>query len=199
MAVNDVSRLVVVGWFQDQNIVNTFHYKHTVQASEEREVLQELCLQWQAANTIAWLARHSDAYSFVGIKAFRHTGAGKVPGHLLIGELGAIDGTANSSFVSRNITLYTDSANHRRRGRIQISGSITADFDEITGAVLAAQVVLMQALANTLLDPLTGPDDTWELCIPPTDADPTEVITAARARATPGVIRSRRIKSMFIG
>ena len=199
MAVGDVSRLVIVGWFQDQNIVNTLHYKHTVQASEEKEVLQELCLQWQAAHETKWLNRHSDVYSLVGYKAFKHSGAGKVPGHVLAGVVGNVAGTANSSFVSRNITLYTDSANHRRRGRIQISGSITTDFDEVTGAVLAAQVVLMQTLGDDILAGLTGPSDEWELCIPDTATLPVETVTAVRARATPGIIRSRRIKSMFIG
>lgn len=199
MAIGDVSRLAVVGWFQDQNIVNTFHYKHTVQASDENDVLQELCQTWQTAIETAWLDRHADVYSIAGLKAFKHSGESKVPGHLPMGGNGNVVGTPHSSFVSRVITLYTASANHRRRGRIQISGAVNAHFDQITGAVLAAEVVLMQALADVIIQPLIGPSDEWELCIPDTVALPLELVTAVRARGTPGIIRSRRIKSFFIG
>ncbi len=199
MAVGDVSRLSVVGRFQQQNVVNTFHYKHVVQVANEDEVLQELIDAWEVSIKAAWLARHSDAYALIGIKAFRQAGEPKVPAFSRIETYGDVVGEVYSAFVSRVITLYTDSSYHRRRGRVQLSGGDAAHFNQTDGAVTVAEVALMQTLANLLEALLTGDDDNFQLCIPATPQLPLEDIVAARARNTPGIIRSRRIKGYFIG
>ena len=199
MALGDVSRLTVVGKFQEQNIVNTFHYKHVTQATSEQQVLKELCDMWATDHQVAWLARHSDDYTLVGLKAFKDDGAAKVPGFKRIDAFGSIAGIPHSAFVSRVITLYTDSTNHRRRGRLQLSGGDNAHFNVNDSSVVAAEVVLMQALADLLLPNMSAGGDEFALCIPATDVLPLEEITAVRARSTPGVIRSRRIKGYFIG
>ena len=72
-------------------------------------------------------------------------------------------------------------------------------FSIADNSVLAAEVTLMQNLANDLLTELSGPQDDFVLCIPDTDTNPVEEIVAVRARNTPGIIRSRRIKGYFIG
>lgn len=199
MAVGDVSRLSIVGRFQQQNIVNTLHYKHTVQASEEDHVLSALIDAWTTYIQTPWLARHSDDYTLIGVKAFKHSGEAKVPAFSRIEEYGAIAGVPYSAFVSRVITLYTNSANHRRRGRVQLSGGEANHFQELDGAIVAAEVVLMQVLADLLIVELSDIADDFQLCLPDTDTLPLEPIIAARARNTPGVIRSRRIKGYFIG
>lgn len=199
MAVGDVSRLTVVGRFQEQNIVNTFHYHHDRQTTEESTILKTLIDLWDTALTAAWSARHSDDYKLVGLKAFKHSGASKVPGFKRKDVFGDVAGIPHSAFVSRVITLYTDSDNHRRRGRLQLSGGENLQFDEGDGSVLNAEVTLMQTLADLILETVEGVDDDFSLCIPSTDVLPLEFVTSVRARGTPGIIRSRRIKGYFIG
>ncbi|MCK5319090.1 MAG: hypothetical protein KAJ55_14350 [Anaerolineales bacterium] len=192
MAIDDVSRLTVVGRFQEQNIVNTFHYQHTAQVTDDDEILKDLIDAWDTALKAAWVLRCSDDYVLVGIKAFKQAGTPKVPAFKRLDEFGSIAGTPHSAFVSRVITLYTGSTNHRRRGRIQLSGGDIGHFNENDGSVLAAEVVLMQTLANALLATITSGSDEFNLCIPATDELPFEPIVAVRARNTPGIIRSRR-------
>ena len=72
-------------------------------------------------------------------------------------------------------------------------------FDPTDGSVLDAEVVLLDVLGDTLRDPLVISGDGFSLCLRPTLTQQFEFITASRARKTPAVIRSRRIKGFFIG
>ena len=75
MAVDDVVVLRAVGRYQSQNVVNTMHYKITAQTSTELAILASLTLAWDTDIRLEWLARHSDEYTLIGLKAFRVTGA----------------------------------------------------------------------------------------------------------------------------
>lgn len=199
MSVGDISVLRVVGRFQDQNIVNTIHYYHEDQVSPDTEILQLLCGAWDDTIKGLWLARHSDAYELIGLKAYRSFGSAKIPGFLLIGTAGGVTGTPILSFASRVVTLYTASSNFRRRGRLMLSGGEAAMFDATDGAVDATEVGLMQVLGDLVIAPLVQSGDTWRASLPPTEQLPFELFTGATARSTPGVIRSRRVKRFFIG
>lgn len=199
MPPQDTVVLRVVGKFQDQNICNTLHYNIEDQTSDNTTILESLCLAWIADIKGLWLARHSDAYRLTGVKAYRVDGEPKVPAFSLIGEAGGVTGVAVLSFAARVITMYTDSENHRRRGRVMLSGGEVNMFEADDGSVEAAEAGMMQVLGDLLVTPLILAGDTFRLCIPPTLQVPFELVVAALARTTPGVLRSRRVKKMYIG
>jgi hypothetical protein len=199
MAEGDISVLRIVGRFQSQNIVNTIHYFHDNQTTADSGILEVITGAWDDQIKGLWLARHSDAYTLIGLKAFRNSGGPKIPSFLLVGDPGGVTGTPILSFASRIVTFYTESFNHRRRGRIQLSGGEAAMFNEDDGAVDATEVGLMQTLGELIIDPLVQGGDTFNACLPAVDQLPLEIFTGALARSTPGVIRSRRVKRFFIG
>lgn len=72
-------------------------------------------------------------------------------------------------------------------------------FRTTDGGVTAAEIALLDTLADTLLIPLVGGANEWDLVIPATAVDPVEKITDYASRVTPSVITSRRIKQFLIG
>lgn len=199
MAIGDVISVRIVGRYQDQNIVNTLHYQITGQTVSERNVLRDFLDAWDTQLEAAWLARHIDSYELVGIKAFNDTGASKTPAFQAVGVAGSVVGEEVHASVCRTLTLYTDSAKHRRRGRVMVSGSAVAHFNTVDGAVTTAEIALMNVLAAALLVTVSDGETEGVLCIPPAAADPVEIITDIEARVTPSLIRSRRIRQFLIG
>jgi hypothetical protein len=201
MAVNDVCTLRVIGRYQSQNIVNTLHYRIAAQDSGDDEILNQLCIAWEADVQSYWDAVHSNQYNLEGLKAFRKTGTAKVPRIRTIDDPGTVDGTELPSYVCRTITLYTESTNFRRRGRVMLSGSVAEMFEGDDGGVTAAQQVALNSLGDALIDTLTVGDDSFQLCIPPTEVPeyPTEDITTAVGRSTPSSVRTRRIRQYLVG
>lgn len=199
MAVDDISVLRVVGRYQQQNCVSSFHFQHTVQATDEIDILMELILAFGNDIETAWLAAHIDTYELVGYKAFRVTGAAKVPAYNNRGVNGTVTGTEVPSNVCRTITFYTASANHRRRGRVMLSGSETAMFLEADGSLTSAAVALLQAIGDVLDAGLTTPSDEFVLVLPAAGALPVELVTKSVGRVTPSALKSRRVKQYLIG
>jgi hypothetical protein len=199
MATADTCVMRICGRFQEQNIVNTLHYFIWNQTSDEQSVLAALNALWVLDIQAAWLARHSDAYELIGIKSFRVDGVPKVPGFRPIGAAGLVTGSAVLSFASRVITFYTSSSNYRRRGRLQLSGGESLMFSLDDGSVVSDELDLLDVLGDLLREPLVQGDEEFHLCIPPTDVLPVEDVIATKARVTPGVMRSRRVKNFFIG
>lgn len=199
MAVQDIVTLRIVGRYQSQNIVNTLHYRITDQAAAEKDILDNLISQWDTAIQAAWLARCIDSYMMVGYKAFNHTGVGKTPAFLHQGSLGTVTGEEVPSPVCRTITLYTGSANYRRRGRVMLSGGETAMFNITDGAVSNSEVTALQTLADLLIVPLASGGDEFQLGLPPTGASSWDDFVSARPRVTPALISSRRVSQFLIG
>ena len=112
---------------------------------------------------------------------------------------GLVAGTEAPSSLARVVTFYTQSSNRRRHGRLMLSGCESAQFFVSDGAVNATELALMQSLGDALVTSMEIAGDEFQLCIPATDTLPQEDITSCLARTTPGSIRSRRIKSMYIG
>lgn len=199
MAVDDIVSLRVVGRYQAQNIVNTFHYQIGDQGESEQAVLQSLLLAWISTVQTVWIAAHSTVYELVGIKGFNHTGAAKTPAFTAIGENGGRSGTPCPSLVCRTITLYTASAKHRRRGRAMLSGSITEDFNVADGSVNAGGRGVMDNLGTKLDDTMINGAEAFIPCIPPTAVDPVEAIIDFKSRVTPSSVTTRRIRQFLIG
>lgn len=199
MAIGDEVTLRVVGRYQNQNVVNTFHYKIGAQASSEQTILNNLCVLWDAANTAAWVLRHLSDYVLVGIKAFGKEGAAKIPGYKIIGTAGGVTGTSLPALICRVITFYTASANHRRHGRAMLSGTDEAMLEGTDGSVTATEVGLLDTLATALTTALTGDDDEFVPIIPSTDVLPLEEIIGFKSRVTPASITSRRIRRFLVG
>lgn len=199
MAVGDICTLRVVGKFQDQNIVNTLHYRITSQAATEHDVLESLCLGWETALKSSWVGRHITTYTLVGLKAFRKTGPAKIPGFRTIGQAGSVAGTEVPAAVCRTLTLYTDSTKFRRRGRIMLSGSASAMFNTTDGGVTSTELTALNTLASLLEATVSNGGDDFLICIPPAGADPYEDIEEIVARHTPSMVRSRRIRQFLIG
>jgi hypothetical protein len=199
MAVGDVCTLRIVGRYQAQNIVNTLHYEISDQAATEHVVLGALCEVWASDVGPAFLARHIDTYELIGLKAFRESGVPKVPAYVDYGTNGSVVGIEVPSLVGRVITLYTNSAFYRRRGRLQISGADTTMFNVDDGSVTDVERDLLQVLADLLIVELAAAGNAFNLCIPATDQLALEPIVAARGRKTPSVTRSRRVKNFLIG
>ena len=199
MADTDVSTLRICGRYQGQNIVNTVHYQHTDQAGSDEEILRDLAIGWSTQFKTGWLARHNDAYTLVGLKAFVKEGTSKTPGYLVIDEAGAVVADQAVSFLCRTMTLYTADENHRRRGRIMISASNAAMFDASDGAVTTSELGLMQVLADLLEDPITYLTNTWTLVLPKVLTLGPFPVTDIRARVTPSSVTSRRVRQFAIG
>lgn len=199
MAVDDVVGLHIVGRYQGQNIVNNLSYQIAAQVLNELTILQDLCEQWDTTVKAAWVARHIDTYTLVGLKAFNLVGAAKLPGFKAIGTAGSVVGTEEPAPLCRVITLYTASAKYRRRGRVQLSGGDTAMFDDDDGSVTDAEQTALEAVGDILREPLTDAGNTFTPCIPANATDPVEEIVDARPRKTPSLIRSRRIRQFLIG
>lgn len=199
MAVGDICTLRIVGRYQQQNIVNVMHYAITEQGSSELEVLENLLALWDTANQAAWVARHIDSYELIGTKAFGLTGAAKTPAFDPVGVSGAVVGTEEPAALCRTITLYTESAKHRRRGRIMLSGGAADMFSVVDGAVIGTEIVLLEVLGALLIQDLFGGGDTFQPCIPPAGVDPFEPIVDMKARVTPSLIKTRRVRQFSIG
>lgn len=199
MANNDICVLRLVGRYQSQNIVNTFHYRIVNQISTDLEVLEKLTLAWDSIIRNLWVARCIDSYTAVGLKAFRVTGTAKTPHYRVLNHAGTITGTEVPSNICRLITLYTTSSNHRRRGRVMMSGCATSMFDTADGSITNTEVAAMQSLGESMEAVLDAMEDTFQLCIPPSGTDPYEDIVDVLARSTPGAISSRRVRRFFVG
>jgi hypothetical protein len=199
MAVDDVLTLRVVGRYQDQNIVNTLHYRITAQQSPENDICSALAQQWSTDVQSAWVGDHSDAYTLVGLKAFRQSGVSNTPYFVSIGAAGLVAGDGMPAFVCRTITLYTDSANHRRRGRVMLSGTPVATVDATDGSLTTAEISNLDTLGILLAQPIEAANDSFQLCIPATDVLPVEDITDTKARETPSSVTNRRIRQFLIG
>lgn len=199
MSVSDVAVLRVVGQYQAQNIVNTLHYIIMSQASPEVEQWQELADDWLTANASLWLGRHNDAYTLVGVKVFSASGGSKPPGFAVADSPGTVVGNPQEAYIGRTITLYTDHANPRKRGRIQLSGGTESQFDPNLGGVLPAEIVELDTLGTQLMQDITEGDNEYRIGLHNRLLDDFLEITQAKGRVTPSVIRSRRIKQFLIG
>ena len=199
MADQDVSVLRIVGRYQQQNCVSSLHYIHDAQVASEQDILAALILEWSTTNEIAWLAAHIDTYELVGYKAFRVTGAAKVPAYMNRGTSGAVTGDEVPSNICRTITLYTASANHRRRGRVMLSGSEGTMFLTTDGSLTTAAVALLQTIGDLLDTPLDDGNNEWSLVLPAAGANPVEQVVKSLGRVTPSALKSRRVKQYLIG
>lgn len=202
MAVLDIIGLQIHGRYQNQNIVNTIHYQITEQVSNENDVLQQLVDNWVFINRGAWIGRHIDTYTLMGLKGFSVTGDNKRPGIAHIADAGLVTGTEVPSPVCRVLTLYTNSDNYRRRGRVMLSGSETLQFEDSDGSVTAAEIVLMEVLGASLIVDIDGEGDNAQPGLAPVAGPPAlpfEAFTSVLGRKTPALIRSRRVRSFGIG
>lgn len=199
MAEDDTVGLHVVGRYQAQNIVSTLHFKITAQTVTEHQILQLLAGAWVDELEALWVAAHIDTYELVGVKMFSVTGDNKRPGIVAVGTAGTVVGSEVPSPICRVITLYTNSANFRRRGRVQLSGCDTTMFNDTDGAVTAAEILALASLADALIDPIAIDEESMAPVLPPRGELPVEPITAALVRKTPACIRSRRVRGFSIG
>lgn len=199
MATQDVCILRIVGRYQSQNIVNTLHYQIVSQSSDDQAVLSSLCLAFQADIEAAWLARHIDSYELIGYKAFVQSGTAKTPAYIPRAQAGIVVGTEVPAAVCRTITLYTADPKHRRRGRLMLSGGEFAQFNVDDGAVTSSEMSLLGTLGAYFLVSITNAGDEFRCVIPATAVDDVQGINAAVGRATPSIVRSRRVRNFLIG
>lgn len=199
MAVDDIVGIRIVGRYQDQNIVNTMHYKITAQVSTDNEILGVLGAAWLADHNSDWMDRHSDQYELVGVRCFSLTGDNKMPGIVPHGYAGNVVGVELPAMICRTVTLYTDSSNYRRRGRIMLSGTVVAQLVEADGSVTAAEMALMEALGSALIADIDSLGDSFTPGLAPNGVLPFEPFTGALGRKTPAGITSRRIRGFSIG
>ena len=199
MAVDDYIGIHVVGRYQSQNIVNTMHYRITAQTVTEHQILQLFVAAWLADLEALWVARHIDTYELVGVKAFSKSGENKRPGISSVGSNGTVVGEEVPSLVCRVITLYTDSTNYRKRGRVMLSGTAVSMLNTADGAITPTEITAMADLVDALIDPITIDEEAFAPYLLPVGIIDGEPITAGLARKTPAAIRSRRVRGFSIG
>jgi hypothetical protein len=199
MAIGDIVGIRIVGRFQQQNIVHTMHYKIIAQAVSEALVLGFLSDLWETEFKTDWLAMHVDTYKLMGIRAFGKVGVNKQPGITHIDEAGGVALDESPSPLCRTITLYTESDNYRRRGRLMLSGCTVSDFDAADGAVSGSMLGTMQAFGTAVIANIDAGGTEFQPGLAPTDVLPFEPFTSAMARKTPSVVRSRRVRGFSIG
>ncbi|GAI77991.1 unnamed protein product, partial [marine sediment metagenome] len=101
--------------------------------------------------------------------------------------------------LCRVITLYTDSDNYRKRGRVMLSGSALDMFNATDGSVTDGEISSLATLADLLIDPINFDEEAVSPYLLPIAEVEGEAITAALARKTPALIRSRRVRGFSIG
>lgn len=196
---NDVAILRVVGRYQDQNIVNNFHYVLLNIEPPDPFALTNLATFWATDIGPDWLARHSLQYTLVGVKAFIAKGDAAVPGFHNVDLPGEVSGDPQESYVCRTITRYTNDPNPRVRGRAMLSGGTEDMFDDKDGSVTETEILALAPLITLLDAPISGGGANWFPCVYNKVADRTALIDNSVARITPSVIRSRRVKQYLIG
>jgi hypothetical protein len=179
--------------------VNTFHYRIAEQVVTEDEILEALVDGFITDIQPMILARYVDTAELIGYKAFRTTGEPKRPYFTRVDESGTVVADPQLSTAARVVTFYTQSANHRRRGRLMLSCGSVAMFSGTDGSVETVEVLAMQNLGAACIAEIFSGGNEFKLCIPPTEVLPYEDITSALARNTPASIRSRRIKRFYVG
>lgn len=199
MAVGDVAVLRVLGTYQNQNIVNTLHYRIITEGSTPQSRLDSLCQQWSTDLQAVWIAAHIDTYELSATQANLVKGNAIPPGEFLIAAAGTVSGVPSPAVNCRTITLYSDSSNHRRRGRVMLSGSDDGDFAAGTGIVVSGAMILMQAIGDALLDSIEPTGDEWALVLYDKATDTTSDIIKAKARPTMSVVTSRRGRPFDFG
>lgn len=199
MPVGDIAVLRIIGRSQQQNIVNTMHYRVVSQAGEDVDVWDQLCVEWELTNAPLWLARMHDEYELQGIKAFTVKGDAVPPGTAIAALSGDLTGDPQEAFVCRTITLYTDNPNQRVRGRLMLSGGAENMFDDTDGSVTSLEVGLLTVLGTALLFNLTSTDNEYEVVLYDKVLDVVSIPIKARGRLTPSILRSRRVKQFLIG
>ncbi len=199
MPVGDIAVMRIVGRFQDQNIVNTQHWRVTTQGSGDEELWDQLCVEWTVTNGPLWLARMSDQYQLQGTKAFTVKGGSVPPGTSISAVSGDVAGDPQEAFVCRTITFYTDNANPRRRGRLMLSGGAENMFDDTDGSVASLEVGLLSILGANLMEDMISTDNTYELVFFQKSPEVIALPIKARGRLTPSILRSRRVKQFIIG
>lgn len=199
MAVDDVAVLRVVGRYQDQNIINTLHYIIMEQVGSDTAQWQDLVDDWLTANGSPWLASHIDTYTLVGVKAFSARGGAKPPGFASADSAGTVVGANQEAYIGRTITLYTDDANPRKRGRIQLSGGAEEMFNPDDGGLLPDEIVDLNGLGAQLMNDITEGDNVYRIGLYEKLLDNFLEIIQAKGRITPSIIRSRRVKQFLIG
>lgn len=197
--VGDVCIMRIVGRFQLQNIVNTMHYEVTVQVDDDAVLWGEFLNDWKDANQAAWIARHSDAYTLIGAKAFTVKGDNKPPGDNLEGVAGGVAGDPQEAYVCRTITLYSDNVSSRVRGRVMLSGGAESMFDDTDGSVTDTEVTALNPLALLLRTEVVGASNSYKPVLFDPVLDTTSDLIQAIPRKTPSLIRSRRTKRFLIG
>lgn len=199
MAVDDVIGIQIHGRYQMQNVVNVMQYKITEQTADNHELLGKMCLAWETSHKTVWLGRHIDSYRLMGLKGFSLTGLNKRPGLVHIDEAGSVVGVETPSPICRVITMYTDSPNYRRRGRVMLSGSEDTMFGDDDGAVVDAELALLAILGTALMADLDDGSNAAEPGLAPHGLLEFEKFTAVQARRTPACIRSRRVRGFSVG
>lgn len=199
MPVGDIAVLRIIGRYQDQNIVNTMHYRVTSQAGGDDDLWDQLCVEWELTNGPLWLARMGGTYELQGVKAFTVKGDAVPPGTAIIQTTGDLTGDPQESYVCRTITFYTDNANPRRRGRLMLSGGVESLFNDLDGSVASVEVGLLTILGTAFMVDLTSTDNTYEMVIFQKNPEVISIPIKARGRLTPAVLRSRRIKQFIVG
>ena len=199
MSVNNVASLHIVSRFQDQNVVQTLHYEVMEQGSDEEDILQNLCEQWQLTYEAGLQAIVNDDLTIIGYKAFNKVGDATVPGFKDSGNAGSVVATAMPAFINKTLTLYTESTKYRRRGRFSVCGVSETEIGDADGSVTSVARAALLAFGATLITSLTGGGDSWRLVIPATVADPSEPIVGCLARLKPTILKSRRIREYLIG
>lgn len=175
------------------------HYQVEDQVGGDPSLWQELVDQWLSEHATNWLARHIDTYELVGVKAFTAKGDSHPPGESSLGNFGTVIGDPVFAFVCRTITLYGDSGNARRRGRIMLSGGEDTQFTASRGAVSAGEVIALTALGEDLIGTLSGGDNAYVPVLYQKLPETITGLTVAKGRVTPSSIRSRRIRKFLIG
>lgn len=202
MSVADLMQLKIVGRLQDQNCVQTLCYEISQQAAGEEAIAKQLCIAWYSTHGTAFLARCSEDYTLVGLKAFGLTGDPKVPGQSLLNGAGTVAESCPTAMIARTITLYPEEISNHHRGRIMIPGTVDSMLDNEDGSVEDDEVTAMQALADALLEGCDdGGGNAFDLRIWGKVAGVPQKfdINAVVAQKTPAAIRSRRIRELLIG
>jgi hypothetical protein len=82
---------------------------------------------------------------------------------------------------------------------MMLSGGTESMFDDTDGSVTPTEIGALSVLIGLLIDPLESGGDKFQLVLYNKTLDVISSLTAIKARVTPSVLRSRRIRQFLIG
>jgi hypothetical protein len=206
MAFNDIYRLRVYQRMHTAQVVNVMHFVCNDPAPVDQSATLASDFMTNMRPTLIARCTNQTAFDFVEVQKLVPFEGGPATSNFPTSTVGTVTGSCASATLCEVMTIYSERAGRRGRGRIYLPGSDTFVSSPGVGTWNATQTTRTQAFANALtaryITPVGGQFSlgVWSRAV----AGPTPPwSTSAFARATGcvvrNVIRNQRRRQLGVG